>query len=124
MQLPEELVSKIVMMQRAKYPWNHKEINKASLLRELFIWAKQWNHTQFVFNVASTIDTYYRAIEHDILFEDFEEMEEHKEYVQECWNEFVECITEDAKPLEVIGYKPLDENVMKSIRFYWHYRYH
>jgi hypothetical protein len=124
MELPMELVNRIIMMQRAKYPWTHKDINKASLLRDLFKWAKQWNNTQFVFNVAMTIDCYIKSVEEDTSEMDEEDMEYHRDCVLENWLDFVECINEDAKPLEVIGYKPLDTKIMKSIKFYWHHRYH
>lgn len=124
MQLPDELVNKVIMMQRAKYPWTHKEINKASLLRELFIWAKSYNNEQFLYNVAITIDSYINAIEEDTSEMDEEELEWQREYVLDSWNDFTNSIWTDWGALHIEKYVELDEKFLKSLRFYWHHRYH
>ena len=126
--LPDEIINEIVMNQRPKYPWGHKEINREALRMELWRWAESYCNQEggplLVVNVATTINSYMNAIEDETIdADDLEEVEDHKEYVQECWDDFADCINRDWEPLEIDNYKPLDSTFMKNLRYYWHHRY-
>ena len=128
MQLPEEIVNKVVMMQRPSYPWcewgTYKELNLTALKMELSRWAKQWNSRQFYINVVATYRDYIDTYNTDITDYDEEQMEYHRVSIMCDWDEFMECIKDDWKPLNLVNYKPLDNKFLKSLYFFWHDRYH
>lgn len=116
------------MMQRAEYPWctwgTYKELNLTALRMELFRWAKSWDNEQFYKNIVSTYNDYVDTIETDITDYDEEDMEYHRVSVMCSWDEFMECIKDDWKHLNLVNYDPLDKKFLKSLYFFWHDRYH